>query len=855
MVQSGNGSIAITPHRTPLLLSPFVPAFNAPASRSVYKEDLLSRHGPMLADIRSAARGLLRTPTVAISGILCLALGIGATAAISSAISRALFQSLPFRDPERLVAVHRTTPHSGPLGTWPLSAPNYIDLAQRTRRIEGLTTISFGTALVTLRTQAVQASQIYVGGNFFNTLGARAMRGRLLLPSDDHVGQPPVAVLSEEFWRSTLGGDVSVIGKTMPIDGEPTTIVGILLPDFHVPHGFNVVSGDIWMPVRFTAQNLAAAARRSNYLLVLGRLVAGATPASAQTELRTVFAGIAAENPQLRGEDVRVAPLQAENVGAVRTPLLLLFGAVSMVLLIAATNVAALLLGRGVQRRREMAVRTALGANRLAAMRPALIESLLIPGVGVVLGIGIAVAGVRTIGALAGAQLPQLVGLSVDGRVILFALGLAVVVAAACGLQPAWRGATVDPQDALRGGRGGGSGREQHRALRTLVVVEIALSLVLLIGAGLVLKGFAGLLSNDPGFDTAHVLTLRVTTSPARYATRPAVPAFLDPAIDAIVALPGVESAGSISLVPYVNWGNNSNIRYEGQPGGDPTRLPIVEIRRVTPGFFAVTKQRLVAGRLLGPGDNETPSSPPVVVVNQALVDRDLKGIDPIGKRFHVTDTSFATIVGVVSNIRNVGPVAPPAPEMYWSYRQNGIGSSSFALMIRTRGDDPTSVAPTVRAALRAIDPTAAVANVRAMPAVIATSLGQPRFYLSLLGAFAIVAIVLAVAGLYGVLSYAVAQRTRELGIRAALGSPRSRLMRLMTWEGMRLVATGLVLGSLGGLAVTRFMSFALYGVSPLDVPTWALSILTMAVAGLLATFVPTRRATRVNPLIAIQAD
>src|SRR2546423_1280029 len=710
MVQSGNGSIAITPHRPHSCYHQSSQVFNAPTDRSVYREDLSPRHGPMLAAIRSAARGLLRTPTVALSGVLCLALGIGATAAISSAISRALFQSLPFRDPERLVAVHRTTPHSGTLGTWPLSAPNYIDPAQRARRIEGLTPISFGTALVTLRTQAVQASQIYVGGNFFNTLGARAMRGRLLLPSDDHVGQPPVAVLSEEFWRSTLGGDVSVIGKTMPIDGEPTTIVGILPPDFHVPHGFNVVSGDIWMPVRFTAQNLAAAARRSNYLLVLGRLVAGATPASAQTELRTVFGGIVAENPQLRGEDVRVAPLQAEN-------------------------------------------------------------------------------------------------------------------AAACGLLPAWRGAAVDPQDALRGGRGGGSGREQHRALRTLVVVEIALSLVLLIGAGLVLKGFAGLLSNDPGFDTAHVLTLRVTTSPARYATRPAVPAFLDPAIDAIVALPGVESAGSISLVPYVNWGNNSNIRYEGQPGGDPTRLPIVEIRRVTPGFFAVTKQRLVAGRLLGPGDNETPSSPLVVVVNQALVDRDLKGIDPIGKRFHVTDTSFATIVGVVSNIRNVGPVAPPAPEMYWSYRQNGIGSSSFALMIRTRSDDPTSVAPAVRAALRAIDPTAAVANVRPMPAVIATSLGQPRFYLSLLGAFAIVAIVLAVAGLYGVLSYAVAQRTRELGIRAALGSPRSRLMRLMTWDGMRLVAAGLVLRSLGGLARTRLIHFPPNCGSPLVVPTPAPSI------------------------------
>ncbi len=805
----------------------------------------------MLADIRSAARGLVRAPTIAISGVLCLALGIGATAAISSAISRALFQSLPFRDPERLVAVHRTTPHSGPLGRWPLSVPTYSDLAQRSRRIEGLAALSFGTALVSLPSEAVQASQIYVTGDFFGTLGARAELGRLIGPDDDHVGQAPVAVLSDEFWRSRLAADPSIIGKTLDIDGTPTTIVGITPRDFHVPHGFNVVRADVWTPIRFTAAQMAE--RRSNFLLVLGRLTSGASPASAQSELRTVFAGIVAENPVLRGEDVRVAPLQAENVGAVRKPLLLLLGAVGMVLLIAATNVAAMLLARGVQRRREMAVRTALGGTRWATMRPPLVESLLITVVGVVLGLVVAVAGVRTIGALAGSQLPQLAGLSVDSRVVLFALGLAFVVSLACGMVPAWRGASVDPQDALRGGRGGGAGREQHRALRALVVLEIALSLVLLIGAGLTLKGFAGLLGHDPGFETAHVLTMTVTTAPARYATRPATTAFLEPALEAIAALPGVESAGSISVIPFVNWGNNGGIRYEGRPKEDPSRLPIVEFRRATPGFFRVTHQRLLAGRLLQRSDADS-SVPSVVVVNEALVDRDLKGVDPIGKRFYLSDTSFATIVGVVSNIRNFGPFADPAPEMYFMFPVTEQWSS-FPLMIRVRRGDPAAVGPSVRAAIRAVDPTAAVANVQAMPEVIATSLGQPRFYLSLLGAFAVVALVLAVAGLYGVISYAVAQRTRELGIRSALGSSPSALMGLMAWEGMRLVAIGLVVGAIGGSLVTRFLTFALYGVSPLDVPTWCAAILLMFVAGLVATLVPSRRATRVNPIIAIQTE
>ena len=805
----------------------------------------------MLADIRSAARGLLRAPTVAVSGVLCLALGIGATAAISSAISRALFQSLPFREPERLVAVHRTTPHSGPLGRWPLSAPTYSDLAQRSRRIEGLAALSFGTALVTLPNEAVQASQVYVTGDFFGTLGAHPQLGRLLSPDDDHVGQPAVAVLSDEFWRSRLAGDPSIIGKTLGIDGEPTTIVGITAPDFHVPHGFNVIRADVWTPIRFTAEQMAQ--RRSNYLLVLGRLTSGASPSSAQSELRTVFAGIVAENPVLRGEDVRVAPLQAENVGAVRKPLLLLLGAVGMVLLIAATNVAAMLLARGVQRRREMAVRTALGASRWATMRPALVESLLITAVGVVLGLGVAVAGVRTIGTLAGSQLPQLSGLSVDSRVIAFALAVSLVVAGACGIVPAWRGAAVDPQDALRGGRGGGAGREQHRALRALVVLEIALSLVLLIGAGLTLKGFAGLLGNDPGFETGHILTMTVTTAPTRYAARPAQVAFLEPAIEAIAALPGVESVGSISLIPFVNWGSNGGIRYEGRPNEDPSRLPIVEFRRVTPGFFTVTHQRLLAGRLLRRSDADS-AAPLVVVVNKALVDRDFKGTDPIGKRFHLSDTSFATVVGVVSNIRNFGPFTDPAPEMYWTFPGTEPWAS-FPLMIRVKRGDPAAVAPAVRAAIRAIDPTAAVANVRPMPEVIATSLGQPRFYLSLLGAFAVVALVLAVAGLYGVLSYAVAQRTRELGIRSALGSSPSALVGLMAWEGMRLVAIGLVVGALGGTLVTRFLTFALYGVSPLDVTTWCAAILVMFIAGFVATLVPSRRATRVNPIIAIQTE
>jgi len=446
-----------------------------------------------------------------------------------------------------------------------------------------------------------------------------------------------------------------------------------------------------------------------------------------------------------------------------------------------------------------------------------------------------------------------------DLRVVAFGLALALVVAVLCGAVPAWRSAAVDPQDALRDGRGGGASRGHHRALRTLVVVEIALSLVLLIGAGLVLKGFSGLLRNDPGFETGHVLTLRVTTSASRYANQGSVSQFLEPALEQIRGVPGVEAAGTISLVPYVNWGSNRNIRYEGMSASDPTRLPLVEQRAVTPGYFEVTGQRVLGGRLLRQGDDESPQSPAVVVVNDALARRDFPGRDPVGQRFYIgpsgDDSTFATIVGVVSDVRNSGPITEPRPEMYWTYRQVGLGSSNFPIMIRVRDGNPMAVLPGVRAAIRAVDPTAAVGDVKAMDDVIAASLGRPRFYFSLLGTFAGVALLLALAGLYGVLSYVVAQRTREIGIRSALGSSRVALMRLVTGEGLRLVTAGLVVGILGGLSVTRLMEFMLYGVSPLDASTWVMAAGLMVAAAVLAALLPAMRAARVDPMIAMRAE
>lgn len=808
-----------------------------------------------LSDLRNAARGLRRAPTLSLSAILCLALGLGSTTAISSAVDRALLQRPAFRDPGALVTVYRTTPH---FNTGPFSAPNYVDLAARTHTLSALSVLSFATSLLNIGGEAARVSVLQVTGNLFPMLGVHAQVGRLLGPADEGRDQPSVAVLSDDLWRERYGADPSLVGRTIDLDGKPVTVVGVAPREFRIPRGGQVLTAEVWTPMRFTDDQLSQ--RRSNYLIAIGRLAPGATSATAQAELMQLFDGIVAAYPQLRGEGIRVVPLAEDAAAGVRTPLLLMLGAVLMVLLIAVTNVASLQLARGVQRRREMAVRSALGGSRWAVMRPVMLESLLLAVIGVVLGLGLARAGVQTIGALAAQRLPQLAGLSVDLRVVAFALVLAAAVAVLCGGVPAWRSASVDPQDALRGGRGGGMGRGQHRALGALVVAEVALSLILLVGAGLVLKGFSRLMASDPGFDPAPLLTLNVTVSPQAYPENNAtVTRFLEPALAAIRQIPGVEAAASIQLLPYDNWGWNFNVRYEGQPADNPTQEPLVETRLITPGFFDVTRQRLISGRRLVESDDGGPQSPQVVVVNQALVSRDFKGVDPIGKRYYNDafpgDTSFGTIVGVVSNIRNVGPFRPPAAEMYTTYRQGNNGFSSYPIMVRVRGVRPASIAPQVQAAIRRIDPLAAVTKVRTMDEVVSSSVGQPRFYLLLLATFAGVAIVLAIAGLYGVMSYAVAQRTRELGIRNALGSTASRTIGLVAAQGLRLVGTGVVIGLAGAAAVTRLLTGLLYGVSPLDRLTWVAACALLVSAGALASLVPSVRATRVDPLTAMRTE
>jgi putative ABC transport system permease protein len=803
-----------------------------------------------VTDFRDAVRALRRAPTVTLCAVLCLALGLGATTAIASAIDRALLRPLPFRDPARLVTVYRTSPQAT---DWPFSVPKFVDLARGSRQQE-LAALAWDTKLLLMPDGGVSLRTLRVTGNLFPMLGVRPVHGRMIDSADDRPGQNAVAVLGAELWQRQFASDPAIVGRTITLDGIATTVIGIAPPGFHVPHGTNEFTANLWVPMRFTADELAH--RGHNFLNALGRLAPGATVHSASDELRSLVDAMIKIYPDLHGESARAVSLQADSVSAVRTPLLLVFGAVCAVLLIAAANVGSLLLARGVHRRREMAVRTALGGNRWAVMRPVLAESLVLTVVGGVVGLGLAWVAVRTIGRLAVTQLPQLTGLGIEIRIVVFALALSAIVALLCGALPAWHSTAVDPQDALRGGRGGGAGAAQHRALGSLVVVEVALSLMLLIGASLVLRGFGKLVSRDPGFDPRPILTLQATISPSRYSDTNGVRRFLQPAMAAIEQLPGIQSAGAISDLPYKEWGSNSNIRYEGQPNTDPEHFPLADDRTASADLFKAIGQRVIAGRLLRDDDDDRAGVPRVVVANEALVRRDFPHQDPIGKRFYINDSTLATIVGVVSDIPNAGPIDPPVPEVYWSYAQGGARSDmAFNIVVRIAHGDPASFEKPVRAAIHTVDPTAAVSDVAPMTAVMAQSIGTPRFYLTLIGSFALVAALLAVAGLYGVMSYAVAQRTRELGIRTALGSSTALTLRMVTQQGMRLVGIGVVAGALAGVLASRVLESLLYGVSRADALTWVSATLALGLAGFVASVIPALRATRVDPVIAIRVE
>jgi predicted permease len=786
---------------------------------------------------------------VSAAAVISLALGLGATTAVFSAVSAALMDGMPFAEPQELVSVFRTTPH---FRNGPFSPANFLDLRAQSETIESLSAVGYGTGLLKLSERTYQVSARPLSPDLFATLGVAATRGRLLQADDELADAPAVAVLSDEVFRSRFGADPEIVGQTIVLDGEVRTVVGVLPADFRIPHRTRYLASDIWLPLRFEPEE--AERRQSNYLLLLGRLAEGRTVTEAETELVGLMAGIAEIHPGVRGESVRVGSMRAESSGPIRGPLLMLLGAVALVLLIATANVASLMLARGAQRGHELALRTALGATRRSIVRTVLIESSVLAAVGVAFAFLIAWVGVRLIGNL-GAQLyPQLEGLGLDARVFGFAIAATALVAVLAGVLPGWRISGADPQDALRTGSSrSGVSRSQNRFLKGIVVAELAASAVLLIGAGLLISAFLGVLGRSPGFETESLLTMEVNISPARYEDVTVDEGFARPALEAIRNLPGVEEAGTTSMIPYSGWGNNFNIRYEGVTGDD-TQLPLTETRVVSPGYFGALGVSLVEGRLFTDSEAQGDDLPTLVVVNQALARRDFADGSALGGRFHTSDTTFAEIIGVVSDTRNFGPIEDPHPQVYWNFMGSGMRATRLPLVARVTGT-PESQATAIEEALRSVDPDVALTNVRSMDAVISSSVRRQRFFMILLGSFAAVALALTITGLYGVISYAVAQRTRELGIRAALGSTRAQTLGLVMRDALVLAVIGLVVGAVSGLVLTRLLEGMLYGVSPLSATVWIAALASLFATAAVASSVPAIRAARVDPLEAIRYE
>jgi putative ABC transport system permease protein len=797
-------------------------------------------------DVRFGLRSLRRSPAFTLVAVLCLALGIGANAALFSVINAVLLRPLPYPEPERLVRVYETSEGGGPGGA---AVPNYRDWAAQSNAFEALTAWVRGSRNLQQSREAQRIRVTEATPNLFQMLRARPLRGRVFVPGQDEPGRSPVAVISEELWRQRFGGDPSLVGRAIRLDGAPYTVIGIMPASFAFPP-LSREATDAWLlyePLPILAQS-----RSAHFLNVAGRLKTGTSLEQASTQLKQIAARIEKAFPQEQeGRSVLLQPLQESIVGRTRPALMILFGAVFLVLLIACANVANLLLARAAVRQREVAVRLALGAGRSRLVRQFLVESLVLALAGALLGLLLAYWGLAALAPLVKMALPLSGGMSVDARLFLFLLAVAAFSGIAFGLVPALQAARGDVRESLVEGAGrttAGGGQRRFRS--ALVVAEIALSLLLLISAGLLLRGFLNVSKVDPGLVPQGVLTAHVTLPGAG---SQGVPRFYRPMLERVRALPGVQSAAVISILPVQGSGTSGSYAVEGRPPVPVPQMPMAEIRLASPGFFRSLGIPLLRGRDFDERDGEP--EPRKIIVNDVLARREFPGQNPLGRRI-LYDGYSLEIIGVVGDVRQAGLGQAPLAEIYKPYTDPQYADlmSDMALVVKTSGD-PGALADDVQRAVREVDPGVPLYAVLTMDQVISASLAASRLILWLLALFAGIALILSAAGLYGVISYLVAQRTREIGMRMALGAQTRDVLRLVMGQGAGLTAAGIVLGLLGALATTRVLENLLYGVSARDPLTFASIAALLALVALAATWLPARRASRVDPLVAIRSE
>jgi putative ABC transport system permease protein len=800
-------------------------------------------------DISYTARSLRKAPGFALVAILTLALGIGANTAIFSVVRGILLRPLPFADPSRIVMVASTSNGGKP---YPYASPaNIEDWRTMNHSFSSFAAYNGHSAVLTGIGDPENLRGFDIDAGFFDLLGVGPIRGRLIFsPEEAMFGGVKAVLVRESLWRTRFGGNPAIVGSNLTLDNEQYRVAGIVPDASAWP-----ATGMIWFPLAFDPSRLAKS-RGAVYITTIARLKPGVTYDAAARDMDAVSQRLATEYPDFnKGLGTQLIPLQEFVTGSIKLPLLILLGGVAFVLLIACANVANLLLVRGVARAGELAVRTALGAGRGRLIRQLVTENMVLALAGGSVGFLLAIGGTRLLVASAPQSIPRLDEIHVDGTVLAFTLAIATLTGAVFGLVPAWRMVKPDIAKTLReGGRTGQRGGGQ-RARRALVVAEVALSVMLLAGAGLLIRSFSSLMSVDPGFRTEKTISFALSMPSAKYASPEQHTAFMTGLMDRMRAIAGVESAGAGLGMPLTNFGFGFTFKITERPPVKPSEEPTAQVRVATPDYFRTMGIRVVRGRAFTDADRAGGAK--VLLLSEAAVKKFFPGENPLGK--HVifgaggpSGPLEGDIVGVVADVKGSSLAAAAQPEFWAAYDQWPMSNMNVVLHT-TR--NPQSVVADARAAIKQLDPDMALSQVQTLDAILAESVAQPRFYMVLLTAFALVAIALSAIGIYGVIAYLVGQRSRELGIRIALGATPARVVRLVVGEGATMVGVGIGVGLAGALAVTRLMGALLFSVKPSDPLTYVAVTILLGVVALLASTIPASHAAHVDPATAMRTD
>ena len=801
----------------------------------------------LAADLRYAFRVLVRTPSFLIAVVAVLAIGIGANTAIFSIVNAVLLRPLPFDEPDRLVRLFHIPPQSTfpGLKRFSVSPANFYDWKRDARLFERMAIYRFRQFALTGGSDAESVVAGAVGTDFFEVVRARPALVRVFLREEDAPDRGHVVILSDGFWKSRFGAATDVVGRTLKLDGEPYTIVGVMPARFSVT-SWAASARDLWVPLAYTDEERAV--RENHNAQVIARLKPGITVGQAQSEMTVISTRLEHEYPQANaGWGATVIPLQELIVGDIRVSLVMLLGAVALVLLIACANVGNLLFARGLMRRKELAIRSALGAGRGRVFQQLLVESLVLASAGGAAGLFLARVGLRAGAALLAKQVPRADEITIDVRVLLFVAGASILTGILAGALPALRAGRTDLNDALKEG-GRHEGAVGVRTRRLLVVCEVALSLVLLMGAGVMLRSLLALRHVDAGYDPRNVLTMHVSLPETRYSTPAQKSAFFDQALQRIRALPGVEAAGAIDDLP-AQGGSVQPIVLEGHAELLPRDQPTVEVRKITPGYLRAMRIPLLRGRDVADRDAE------VMLVSRSAAALLWGDADPIGRRVTLPLQSkivVKEIIGIVGDVKQGELSAAAGAAVYEYTHDRPWGSLSFA--VRTTVP-PASLAQSAAGIVRAIDPEEPVEDIRTMEAVVDETLTSQRFSALLLGMFAAVALVLASVGIYSVLSYIVRGRSHEIGIRTALGAGKADVVRLVVVEGMTPAIVGIAAGAVAALGSARILEKLVFGVSASDPLTLAAVAGALALVALVASLVPAYRASRLDPLNVLRSN